>query len=163
MSFLSTNWGDVATAIGVFISLGGFIWAIWEAHGARSAAQEARDKIVNHLQTVDLQRAIGLIRLVKTLHDNDQWLAAREHYQTLREMLAGIITRCPDNLTELRRKLSMARQDINDMDELVEEQAGQEIGKPSRSRLNRSLNNIQSDLEQLASATSLGESERETQ
>ena len=71
--------------------------------------------------------------------------------------------RCPDNLSELRGKLITARDDVNDMDELVEEHSGQEIDKPSRARLNRSLNEIQANLEALSSAIGFGDLKGETQ
>jgi hypothetical protein len=65
--FWSLNWGDVATVVGVVVSLVGLCWAIKEARGARSAseaaqkaAREAAGQIARHLQTVDLERAIGL-------------------------------------------------------------------------------------------------------
>ena len=176
IEFWSLNWGDVASSAGLFVSLVGLLWVFLEARSARSAsekaesaaqaaesaASETRGQIARHLQTVNVQRAIGLIRLVKTLHDNDDWTAARQHYPALREMLTGIIGRGPENLAEFHGKLLTARDDVNDMYEFVEEHSGQEIDKSSRSRLNRILNNIETDLEQLANATSFGESKGET-
>ncbi|MCY3692110.1 MAG: hypothetical protein OXI54_11530 [Chloroflexota bacterium] len=170
MDFWSTNWGDIATAVGIFVSFGGLIWAIKEARGARSASQaaqtaarETRDQITRHLQTVDLERAIGLIQLVKTLHDNNQWEAAREHYQTLREMLTGIIARCPEQQTEFREKLATARTEIRLMEDFVRQNIVQGIEEAVRSRLNEALNGIQSDLEELASAMGFDNSQGEKQ
>ena len=75
VEFWSVTWGDIAAIVGIIVSLGGLGWAIKEARGARSAseaaneaASETRDQIARHLQTVDLQRAIGLIERIKTLH-----------------------------------------------------------------------------------------------
>ena len=126
MEFWSVTWGDVATVVGIIVSLGGFGWAIKEARGARSAseaaeaaaseteaaeaaASETRDQIAHHLQAVDLERAIGLIERIKTLHDNDRWEASREHYQTLRAMLSDVISRCPEDQSTVREKLATAR------------------------------------------------------
>ena len=169
MEFWSTNWGDVATVIGIIVSLGGFAWAINEARGARSASQaakeaasETRDQIASYLQTVDLQRAIGLIERIKTLHDNDRWEAAREHYQALRAMLSDVIARCPEHQTEVRGKLATARAIIRDTENFVRDRVGQEIEDQSRSQLNQSLNDIQSDLEELASAMGFGDTQGET-
>ena len=84
LEFWSVTWGDIATVVGIIVSLGGLGWAIKEARGARSAseaakvaASETRDQIAHHLQAVDLERAIGLIERIKTLHDNDRWEAFR--------------------------------------------------------------------------------------
>ena len=96
--FWSVTWSDVFAVVGTLVALGGLVWVIKEASGARtaseaaeSAANEARDQITYHLQAVDLQRAIGLIERVKTLHDNSRWEASTEHYQTLRHMLSDVI------------------------------------------------------------------------
>lgn len=163
IEFWATNWGDVATGIGIVLSLGGLGWAIKEARGAKSASQaaqtaakETRQQIASHLQTVDLQRAIGLIERIKTLHDNERWEAAREHYQTLRAMLSDVIARCPENLTDVRAKLTTSRTMITEMENFVREHIGQTIDGQRRSQLNQRLNGIQSDLEELASDTGFG-------
>ena len=166
MEFWSATWGDVATVVGIIVSLGAIVWAIKEARGARSASQaaeaaasETRDQIQRHLQTVDLHRAIGLIERIKTLHDNDRWEAAREHYQALRAMLSDVIARCPENQTEVREKLATARTIIRDTENFVRERIGKAIEDRDRSQLNQSLNDIQSDLEELASVIGFGDSQ----
>ncbi len=163
MEFWSTGWGDVATVVGIIVSLGAIVWAIKEARGARSASQaaeiaagETRDQIARHLQTVDLYRAIGLIERIKILHDNDRWEAAREHYQTLRAMLSDVIARCPEDQADVRDKLATARAIVEDMDNLI--RGRRPISERGRSRLIQQLNEIQSDLEVLASNVGFGDS-----
>ena len=155
MEFWSTTWSDVATVFGIVVSLGGLGWAIKEAHGAKSAANATKDQIARHLQAVDLQRAIGLIERIKTLHDNDRWEASREHYQTLREMLSDVIVRCPEDQREVREKLATARANITGMDNLVRERSSG-VSESDRSLFGRSLNDIQSGLEELASDLGFG-------
>ena len=171
MEFWSSTWGDVATVVGIFISLGGLAWAITEARGARSASEAAkvaasdtRDQIARHLQTVDLQRTIGLIQRIKTLHDNDRWEASGEHYQPLREILSAIIARCPVEQASVREKLATARTIVGDMEILVRRRVSRPEPVPhrERSRLNQSLNDMQSDLEELASSAGFGDSQGET-
>lgn len=169
MDFWSATWGDVTALIGIIVSLGGFVWAIREASGARSAseaaetaASQARDQIARHLQTVDLQRAIGLIARINTLHDNDRWGGSTELYQTLREMLSDVIVRCPEDQPRVREKLATARTIVRDMENFVRPRVGRAIPERDRSRLNQSLNDIQSDLEELASDVGLGDSQGET-
>ena len=144
-------------------------WSIKEARGARSAseaaevaARETRDQIAHHLQAVDLQRAIGLIERIKTLHDNDRWEASREHYQTLRAMLSDVIARCPEDQANVREKLATARTIIREMENLVRRRASSPIPDRDRSRFNQRLNEIQSDLEELASNVGFGDSQGET-
>ena len=148
--------------------MGGLYWAIKEAHGARSASEEAekaanetRDQIARHSQAVDLQRAIGLIKSIKTLHGNLRWEASTEHYQTLREMLSDVIVRCPENQSEVREKLATARTIVTGMENLVRGRGSNGISEREQSRLNRSLNDIQSDLEELTSYIGFGDSQGE--
>ena len=162
--FWSVTWSDVFAVVGTIVALGGLAWAINEARGARTASEaaeaasrEARDQIAYHLQAVDLQRAIGLIERVKTLHDNDRWEASTEHYQTLRAMLSDVIVRCPEDQVGVREKLATARTIIGDVENFVRGRVSSIPGR-DRSRLNQRLNDIQSDLEELASNVGFGNS-----
>ena len=158
----TTSWGDLATLLGVIVSIGGFVWAIYEAHGAKSAseaaeaaASETRDKIAHHLQTVDLERAIGLIGKIKTLHDSNRWDASGEHYQTVRAMLSDVIARCPEGMVQIRASLSESRAILSDMDDLVRGRELDSLPSDERLRLNRELNEMQSKLEELRSNSDL--------
>ena len=169
MDFWSVTWGDVAAIAGIIVSLGGLGWAIKEARGARSAseaanaaASETRDQIARHLQTVDLQRAIGLIERIKTLHGNDRWEASTELYQSLREMLSDVIARCPENQTDVRGKLVAARTVVRDMENFVRQRVSRDITDLDRFQWNQNLNEIQSGLEELASKVGFGDSLGET-
>ena len=161
----STTWGDVATVVGIFVSLVGLGWAIREARGARSASEsaeeaagEAKDQIAHHLQAVELQRAIGLIDRIKTLHDNGRWEASTEHYQSLRAMLSDVITRCPEDQVEVREKLATARIIVRDIENFVRGRDDSSILERDRFRLNRRMNEIQTNLEELASDIGFGDS-----
>ena len=163
MEFWATNWGDVASVAGIIVSLVGLGWAIKEAHGAKSAAtaaqlaaNETRDRIARHLQTVDLQRAIGLIERLKTLHDSERWEASSEHYQTLRAMLSDVIARCPVSDTTTREKLANSRIAIRTIEDLARERGGRDLSEDERSSFNRILNATQSDMEELASSIGFG-------
>ena len=126
------------------------------------AASETRDRIAHHLQAVDLERAIGLIERIKTLHDNDRWEASREHYQTLRAMLSDVIARSPGDQPDVREKLTTARAVVGDMDNIVRSHVISDTSERYRSQFNESLNAIQSDLEELASNVGFGDSQGET-
>lgn len=164
MEFWSVT-GGIASAVGIIVSLVGLFWAIKEARGARTAsraaeaaASETRDRIASHLQAVELQRAIALIERIKTLHDSERWEASGQHYQTLREMLSYVIARCPRYQTGIREKLATARAIVGEMDNFVRKPDDSDISSSERSRLNQSLNEIQSDLEELASNLGFGDS-----
>ena len=167
--FWSVTWGDLSTVVGTIVALGGLGWAIKEARGARTASQaaevaasETKERITYHLQAVDLQRAIGLIERIKTLHDSDRWEASREHHQTLRAMLSDVIARCPADQVRIREKLATARTLVADIDKSVRPRVSRGISERVRSRLNQSLNDIQSDLEELTSNVGFGKLQRES-
>ena len=169
MDFWSTTWGDIATLVGIIISIGGITWAIIEASGARTAseaaedaAKDARDQIAHHLQTADLHRAIGLIERIKTLHTNDRWEASIELYQSLRAMLSDVIARSPENLIDVREKLATARTTVRTMEDSVRDRDNGAVSKRERSRFNGTLNEIQSNLEELASSVGFTDLQGET-
>lgn len=162
IEFLEAHWGDVASVSGIIVSAVGLYWAIRLAGGAKSAADETRDQMARHLQTVDVMRAIGLINRVKILHLNEQWVASYEHYQTLREMLSYVIARCPDEADKVQEKLSTGRAQIRVMENSVNKIRSDKVIELKPSSFNEQLNEIQSDLEELASSLSRGEWQGET-
>ena len=164
MDFVANYWGDSVSLFGVIISSIGLIWAIKVAHGARSASRGARlatlqtsKRIQRYLQTVDLERSVGLVQRLKLLHSNEQWQAALEHYQQIRAMMADIIERCPQEDTERQAKLATARILLRDMENFVASRARSGIRVRDRSRMQQLLNQIQSDLEEVASRTGFGD------
>lgn len=164
MDALIANAGNWASILGAGISTIGLIATIIVAWGARSASRAARaaavatnNSIERHLQTIDLERAIGLIQRIKLLHDTGRWEAAMEQYQASRMMLSDIMARCPEGQGEARQGLATARADIRYLEDVVGESIGNTIDASARSRFNRSLNNVQSVLEELASAMGFGD------
>ena len=157
MEFLSEHWGGIASVIGVIISVIGLAWAIREARGARSAAQEARAEIGRHLLIVDLERAVALIQRLKLLHRESRWEAALEQYQALRAMTSGIIARGPEIDLARRERLVSARAAIGVMENYVESTGDRGLVDNDKNRLNQELNELQLDLEDIANAMGLGE------
>lgn len=152
--FVTGNWGGLVSVVELAVSVVGLIWAIVVARGARSASQaahkaarEAVGQIARHLQTVDLERAIGLIN-------------ASNSCTTLlggKPQLSDIIGRCAEGHTERRQRLNTARMRVRGMENLVREHINQSIGDTERANLNQELNEIQSDLDELASDLGFGD------
>ncbi len=162
---MTIEWlGFLASVLGLLVSLIGLGWAIKVAKGARNASEEARkasfdtrSRIVNHLQTVSVQRAIGLIQRIKLLHESDQWDRALEQYQVLREMISHIVNSYPESDWEGIARLSTARTRIGEMEVAVGRSAAQGMADRQRIRFQHELNQIQSDLEDLASSSTMGD------
>lgn len=156
IEFFTGNWGSLASALGLLVTIA----IAWSARAASRSAEKAtvetRGYIERHLQTIDLERAVGLIQRIKLLHDTGRWQAAMEQYQALRMLLSDIIARCPEDRTEILPDLATARILVRSMENFVGERVNREIQDSERSELNRQLNEIQSGLEELASATGLG-------
>ena len=157
IEWLFDHWGDLASVISLLVSSVGLAWAIKVAYGARQASLDTSARIVGHLQTVDLERALGLIRRIKLLHTIERWHAAIEQYQTLRAMMADIIARWPAEEEQQLAKLSTARTLIIQMESSVERNADLGPTERERSRFLQQLNQIQGDLEELAGSIGFGE------
>lgn len=165
MEALLVSAGSWASISGAAISTIGLIATVIVAWGARSASRAARaaaiaasNSIERHLQAVDIERAIALIQRIKLLHDIARWEAAMEQYQALRMMLSGIIARTPEEQPEVRDRLGTARERVRRMEDFIrEEQVSLNVADSNRANLNRELNEIQSDLEELASDLGFGD------
>ena len=164
MEFVATNWGGVASAVGLVVSTVGLVWAIIVARGARSASraaqkasQETTAYIAQHLQATNLERSIALIQILKLMHRNDLWEAALEQYQSLRRMLSEIATRLPETETESRLALTTAIRRIIATENEVEARPVSGLQPKNKAKLQRRLNDIQSRLELLAGERGFGD------
>ena len=172
IGWIFDHWGSLVSVAGLLVSSIGLFWAIKFAYGARKASLDTSTRIVSHLRTIDLQRAIGLIQRIKLLHNIERWHGALEQYQTLRAMMADIIARCPPEEEERLSSLSTARALLITMENSVERIAGQGIAgqgiagqgiagqgisERERSRFHEQLNQIQVELEALVSFIGFGD------
>ena len=83
--------------------------------------------------------------------------AASEQYQVLRAIISDIIARYPELESELRQRLSLAREQIRRMEDFVEDSTSHDLETIEWARLNHSLNEIQSGLESIASTVEFGD------
>ena len=162
IDFVAAHWGSLASIAGLIAT----ICIAWSARSAsRSAdkvAKATRDDIRRYLQTIDVERAIGLIQRIKVLHNSGQWEAALDQYQLLRKLLSDIIARCSQSQADFEERLADGRTIVTQMEVLVGEQIAQDSDDGDPVMLNRHLTFIQSDLEELASAIGFGDSQGET-
>ena len=164
VDFLIHNWGNVSSVAGVIVSAVGLVWAVTAALGARSAARaaqqatvEARDSIGRHLLVVDLQKAVDLIQRLKLLHGIGRWEAALEQYQALRVMISVIIAHYPRREADFPHTLTRAGILIRMMEDYVDSRTAHGLEIDNQTGLNEQLNEIQSNLEDMASAMRLGD------
>ena len=172
IEFATSNWGGLASAVGLVVSTGGLAYAIVVARGARSAsraaqtaANETRTQIARHLQTVDLERAIGTIQRIKLLHDIRRWEAAMEQYPALRTMLSGISARCSGEKENARSILEQGIKRVENMENFVRKCINSGIGDSELADLedlNPVLNEIERTLVALSSNAGLENLQDET-
>ena len=156
MDWLGGNWGNVistlglaATIIGLFIVFHRAREAQKSADASRMAAQETQQAFTSVLTIVDLERAIAMVQRLKQLHIDQKWEASLELYQPLRVMLTNINTRGTIDTPAIREAIPQIS--------VIEENIGRAIARNAEPTGSRNfvgtLNNIQMDLEQLASST----------
>ena len=157
------QWGGFISVIGVLVSLVALIFAAYQAYRARSASEAARKaseqaiaRLNSYLQAVDFERAIGLIQRVKILQNNGQWSSALEHYQTVRSMMSNIIARLPPERNDFREKLTTGRTVVKTIEDAVQRRISGTISDQFRARLQEQLNDVQVNLEEVASTMGFG-------
>lgn len=155
--FLSANWGDIASVLGLIIALGGFGWAIRESRKARSASEAAqqatkatRKQVAVRLRTVDFERAFAVVNRLKLLHSIERWEAAIEQYQTLRMMIGDILSYHLQADVKRTERLRTVRVLVARMERYVEGRINDGFDARDHTRLSRRLAEIQEALEQTA-------------
>lgn len=162
MDWLADNWGSVvgtlglvATVIGLFLVFRRAGEARKSAAAAENASQQTRQSIVSVLTVVDLERAIAMVQRLKQLHRDRKWEVSVELYQPLRVVLTNINARSTIDRMELQVSIPQLR--------LIEDNVTRAMAEgvePTGIRnLQRVLNLIQTNLENLASSAHLPGSE----
>ena len=169
-NFVTGDWGDLASFVGLllaFISVGFAIWqacrALSASHAATQAAHQARTEIKRYLRAVNFERAFALIRYIKLLHNSDSWGEAFAEYQHLRTAINDVATGFPGNDDEVQRRLREARHLMSRIEISVHSFANFVPAQPDKVRLYRRLNDVQEHLEFLADRGPFGGSQKETE
>lgn len=158
MDWLTDNWGNLASAVGLLVAIVGLALVYLEATEAKNSAKAAEEaaenarKFVRRSLTVgDLQQAIDLVQTIKPLHRDAKWEVVVDRYQQLRSMLADIRARYPSLTLEQGEIIQRAIGQIA----LVEDKVDVAIrdGTPplNAGGFNATLNRLQVTLEQLKS------------
>jgi hypothetical protein len=120
VTWLAQNWGNVASILGVALT----VWFAWRAKGAaeeaRDAAKAARDKILAFDAVAALSSALTTMDEIKELHRLAAWDLALRRYAILRKRLVAI-EHSGMVPSSQRAKLVVARQDLRDIEGDVEE------------------------------------------
>ncbi len=170
MDYLYDNLVGVA---GLIATVGGLAIAIWQIRAARKAAKKAesaasaagrasvetRDAIHGVLTIADLERSIGYVQQIKSLHREEKWETCLHIYQHLRSSLADIHARLPAPASRHRVALQGAITEMRLLENEVEATLKNTGSLDNWEKFNSTLNGIQANLEAIASSTQVGESE----
>lgn len=136
--------GDVASIVGVGVSVVGFIGTIWAALRSRSAAVQAkeasektREDIHRSHAIADLSAAVSAMEEVKRLHRSGAWEILPDRYAELRKRLVAIKTENPDLAPGQKAALQGAIQRFAGMETKVEEALAKGERPDDFPRLNR--------------------------
>lgn len=103
MDWFGDNWGNLASVLGVAVSVVGFTLAVCQirktktaAEAARTAADNARAALSRSITIGDVDRAVERIERVKTEVNLGRIDIAKEHLLDIMRMLADIIGRAKE-------------------------------------------------------------------
>lgn len=138
------NWGDLASAVGLGITLLGFSLTIYLAARSRSAAIQARAAAVSvreemtRFDTVsNLAAAITAMEETKRLHRASAWQTLPDRYSAVRQQLVFIRTANPGFSSQHRAALLGAIQQFSDLEQVVEKTLSYGRKAPKASQLNK--------------------------
>lgn len=139
----ATQWGNIASICGVFLTVFGFIATIigvWRsksaAEEAKKAAEDTRDSIARYDAIADLAAALTIMDEIKRLQRNGVWAVLPDRYSELQRRLTAIKTAYVD-LTETQRpKLQEAVENFADSERKVERAVFANTTPPNPAKLN---------------------------
>jgi hypothetical protein len=108
-SFWEKHWGDVASVVGLGLSIAGFLLTIGIASQTRSAAEKAeaaatnaRNSLFHFDAIVEVSRAITIRDEITELHRRNEWKSLPTRYMSIRLLLVNI--KCAtSSLSDLQR------------------------------------------------------------
>jgi hypothetical protein len=123
VAFLVNHWGDVCSALGVVIAIGGFAATLRQirksksaAEAARESAERTRQRIEQNLAIEDISMAMQVMEEVKRLQRDGTWKTAVERYSTLVRLLAKVKGEYPNLSNRAKDRLgeTIARMSTNE-------------------------------------------------
>lgn len=137
------QWGDIASIVGVILTVGGFIVAfigIWRsksaAERARQAAEDARDSIARYDAITDLAAAMTIMEEIKRLQRNGVWTVLAERYSELQRRLTAIRESNVGLSEAQRQKLEKAIETFAESEKKVDRAVLAKADPPNPAKLN---------------------------
>jgi hypothetical protein len=120
--------GDIASVIGIIISLIGFFITIWNVIQSRKAAQKAEEiahkvrEDISKIETIEeFSKAIATIDEIKRLNRDEAWSILPERYSALRKSLISIKNSNPNMPYNDKVILSNALRHTSNIEDQIEQ------------------------------------------
>lgn len=146
MSWLTIDYvGDLASLVGVAISIIGFVVTVWNVRRSKSAAEraeaaanEARQAMRGYQTLSDLSATIAIMEEIRRLHRLRQIDPLLDRYGALRKALIGVRKLAPALTESMEKQLQSAITALIIMEDVVE-RARAEGNSPDFVELNHLL------------------------
>jgi hypothetical protein len=94
-TFWSEHWGDVASVLGVVLTIGVLFRTKSIAAAVRDAARTAKSRLLSVDSMADCAAAISMMEEIKRLHRNEAWSILPDRYMAVRRALNAIHANAP--------------------------------------------------------------------
>lgn len=151
--FFKEHWGDLASVMGLLVSIVGFVIAVEQIRSSRRAAEQARDaaaEVRSRFRDLDILAAftevLGVLAEIKRLHRANAWNTVVDRYATARRLLVAISHMLRDGKYYDGEEVSMAVHQLLILEPRVERALATSKSPPSISNTNAILSKMEDDL-----------------
>jgi hypothetical protein len=141
---VKNNWGDIASVIGLIITIISFIVILINVLRSRRAAEQAkiavaqvRDDLSKVDTVAEFSTALSAMEEIRRLHRKDAWEILPDRYSSLRKSLISIRSSNPDMLKEYKKAFQSAIQIFSSIEDQVEVALSQKKSPPDAAELNK--------------------------
>jgi Co/Zn/Cd efflux system component len=146
-SFFDTNWGDVATLLGFFITILTLQRTKTAAIAAKNAAESTKSEVLRIDTIIEFSAAIEIMAEIKRLHRVKAWQIVSDRYAAVCRSLTSIQKLNPDLGTEQRSVLGGAIVQFRRMENQVD-RAGvlNQLDSLDPAKLNKLVSKLEDEL-----------------
>jgi hypothetical protein len=157
LSYLNEHYGDVASVVGLILTLVGFVVTIWNvrkakqaAEGARQAAREAVSRIGSQILANEIGTTLELVRQTDATCRERNWSSAMYRCDEARIRLVPLIE-SPELRSTERDNLHAAFENFGEMLVVLQALLDMNESKKAPPRIAKQLHKILEDLGQIKS------------
>ena len=135
--------GDLASIVGVAISIVGFVVTIANvvrsktaAEQAEAAARDIRQRIATFNTVVDFSGAIAILEEVRRLHRRKEWLLLPDRYSAIRKILIALRSNAYHLSDEHQAAVQAALVNLRDIENQIEKAIEDSAAGPKSAKIN---------------------------